>query len=82
MSIGLGSWPTSHFFHCDNMNVMVGSKSWYIKLPKLMKHFRTMQFLTTTMDFEMKIVHIPGKINELADLISRDRLNVAQGKGY
>ena len=47
-----------------------------------MKHFRTMQYLTTKMNFELKIIHIPGKTNELADLLSRNRLNVAQAKGY
>ena len=69
-------------FHCDNMGVVVGFRSCYVKSPTLMKHFRTMQYLTTKMNFELRIVHIPGKTNELADMLSRDRLNVAQAKGY
>ena len=43
---------------------------------------RIMQYLITRMSFEIRILHIPGKTNELADLLSRDRLNVAQAKGY
>ena len=69
-------------FHCDNMGVVAGAKSCYVKSENLMKHYRSLQFLTTTMDFEFHIVHIPGKTNELADLLSRNRLSVAHAKGY
>ena len=69
-------------FHCDNMGVVTGAKSCYVKSEALMRHYRSLQFLTTVMDFEFHIVHIPGKTNELADLLSRNRLHVAQAKGY
>lgn len=69
-------------FHCDNMRVVIGAKSCYVKSHHLMRHFRTMQFLTTAIDFELRIIHILGKTNDLADLLSRDRLKLAQAKGY
>ena len=59
-------------FHCDNMEVVTGVRSCYVKSDALMKHYRSLQFLTTKMDFEFHVVHIPGKTNELADLLSRD----------
>ena len=64
------------------MGVVTGAKSCYIKSEALMKHYRSLQFLTTVMYFEFHVVHIPGKTNELADLLSRNRLHVAQAKGY
>ena len=64
------------------MGVVTGARSCYVKSENLMKHYRSLQSLTTKMDFEFHIVHIPGKTNELADLLSRNRLNVAQAKGY
>lgn len=47
----------------------MGAETYYVKSKALMKHFRSLPYLTIIMDFDFHIIHISGKISKLEDLL-------------
>ena len=61
-------------FQTDNMAVFWAGKSWSPKLDHLGKLFRILARIAIRHNFEAKFTHIPGKTNQDADDLSRDRI--------
>ena len=59
---------------CDNEAVVAVMRTRTSRNPHLMHLLRCLFFIEAKYDFEFSCVHIPGKYNELADDLSRNRV--------
>ena len=62
---------TSVHIACDNEAVVKVLNSGHTKCPDLATIARNIFMQVATFDIQLTIVHIPGKYNEVADLLSR-----------
>lgn len=61
-------------FHCDNLAVVHAWTGQSSRDPSLMVLFRELFFIAARGNFSIKMVHVPGACNVLADALSRDRM--------
>ena len=61
-------------FHCDNLAVVHAWTGQSSRDPSLMVLFRELFFIAAQGNFTIKMVHVPGAHNALADALSRDRM--------
>jgi hypothetical protein len=67
-------WRGRHImFHSDNMAVVCAIRARRVRDPHLMAWVRELHYLETSFCMEVRVVHIAGVDNTLADLISRGR---------
>ena len=71
MCMGLSGGPQKILLKSDNMVVVTITKSGYTKDPYLVSYVRNIWLLTATHDIQLNVIHIPGKTNTVADLLSR-----------
>ena len=57
--------------HCDNTAAVSMLNKGTTRDPDMMKHLREAFWLSATYNFSLKVFHVPGKLNVLADHISR-----------
>jgi hypothetical protein len=62
-------------FHCDNQGVVDVINSKRSKIPRVMDLIRDLTLCTLKHNFYFRAVHIPGKINEIADSLSRFQMD-------
>lgn len=60
--------------YCDNQSVVEMMRASASKIEEIMRMLRCLFFFESTFDFMLTVVHIPGKMNDLADDLSRNRL--------
>ena len=60
--------------HCNNMGAVAVVNSGYSHVPRIMHLMRCLFFIRTHFEITLWVVHIPGKLNALADAISRNNL--------
>ena len=56
--------------HCDNLVVVEAINAGYGKDPLLMQLLHCLCFILVQYEFSLKAIHIPGKMNVGADVIS------------
>jgi len=61
-------------FRCDNLGVVEAVKKGSSKDSATMHLLQCLWFLTALCDIHVTISHIPGAINTLADLLSRNKI--------
>ena len=61
-------------FHCDNLAVVQAWTGQSLRDPSLMVLFREQFFIAAQGNFTIKMVHVPGAHNAIADALSRDRM--------
>ena len=62
--------------HCDNIAVVEVVNSGYSKDSTLAQLFRVLFFAKAQWEVEIKVVHIPGQQNVLADALSRNKMQL------
>ena len=62
--------------HCDNQAAVTVLNSGYSREPIIMHLLRCLFFIKAYYQLSLKVIHIPGKRNVVADAISRDSLSV------
>ena len=60
--------------HCDNEAAVVVLNSGYSRDPHIMHLLRALFFIKAWYQIDMTVCHISGKVNTVADAISRDNL--------
>ena len=60
--------------HCDNEAAVVVLNSGYSRDPHIMHLLRALIFIKAWYQINMTVCHISGKVNMVADAISRDHL--------
>ena len=60
--------------HCDNMSMVQAVNKGASKINSLMDLIRTLVMIAALKNFEYKLVHIQGKLNFEADLLSRQKI--------
>ena len=58
-------------FHCDNLGVVEVINSRKSKVPRVMELVRALTLCTLKHNFYFQAVHVPGKLNTIADSVSR-----------
>lgn len=61
--------------YCDNQGAVAVVNSGYSKSPRIMKLLRCMFFIRARLGFHLEGVYLPGRDNQLADAVSRDKLS-------
>jgi len=59
---------------CDNAPTVEAINSGRCKDPIMMKLIRELFYLRVEFSFQIKAIHLPGKLNVVADMLSRDNL--------
>ena len=74
-------WQGNHIiFNTDNeTNVNIWSKQSF-KCPKLMDIVRRLFLISARAQFQVKLVHIPGKLNPIAHALSRSEASTKRRK--
>ena len=67
---------SSVLVYCDNQGAVSVVNSGYSRVPRIMHLLRCLFFIRARFNVELIASHIPGKVNCLADAISRDQLAV------
>ena len=63
---------------CDNMAVVDVIRSQKSKDPTIMHLLRCLHFICAYWEIELRVEHIPGKLNVMADAVSRNLLQVME----
>ena len=72
-----GMWQNSSVrVFCDNQGAVSVVNSGYSKIAQIMHLLRCLFFIRARFNFHLEAVHIPGAQNNLADAISRDKLEL------
>ena len=58
-------------FHCDCLPVVQAWDKGDSSKPSMSRLIRSLLFIASTHDFNMRIIHIKGKLNDIADCLSR-----------
>ena len=66
---------------CDNMAVVQVCKSHKSKEPVVMHLLRCLHFICAHWEIELRVEHIPGRLNVQADAVSRNYLQVMEAEG-
>lgn len=67
--------------YCDNMAVVQVVKSQKSKDPTIMHLVRCLHFICAHWEIELRVEHIPGRLNVIADAVSRNFLQVMKEAG-
>ena len=62
--------------HCDNMAIVQSWSNQSARHPGILHLLRTLFFITAKHSFIVRLVHLPGKLNRIADALSRNRLSL------
>ena len=69
-------WPGAEVLcHCDNMSVVAAINGGYCRDLAMAHMFRCLFFLEAKYDLTLSVVHVPWVENQLADAISRNKLD-------
>ena len=69
----------SDCMHCDNEGAVAAITSGYSRVAPIMHLLRCLFFIRARRGVAVKAVHIPGRLNTVADAISRDNLATYSG---
>lgn len=61
-------------FHCDNLPIVQAWARQSSKHPDLMKLLRTLFLVAAQNNFTIRLSHLPGRLNRIADALSRNNL--------
>ena len=62
--------------HCDNMAIVQSWSNQSARHPGILHLLRTLFFVTAKHSFIVRLVHLPGKLNRIADALSRNQLSL------
>ena len=60
-------------FHCDNLPIVQAWTNQSSRHPGIMDHLRTLFFIAARNNFTVSLVHLPGRLNCIADALSRNQ---------
>ena len=67
-----GQWAGARIqVKCDNQAVVSALNSGRSRDPVMAEYARNISIWVSAFNIDIKVVHVPGKLNELADLLSR-----------
>ena len=61
-------------FHCDNLRIVQAWARQSAKHPDLMRLLRTLFLVAAQHSFTIRLSHLPGRLNSIADALSRNNL--------
>ena len=62
--------------HCDNMAIVQSWSDQSARHPGILHLLRTLFFVTAKHSFIVRLVHLPGKLNQISDALSRNQLSL------